>query len=393
VVQTAIVNIHIKLNQMSRVVKTMPIYYELPQKIKERWWTEKQCLTHSTKHLQSKEDRWNNLYKNKWIKTREMLIHTEDYEVHLRSGSKKWFYGHRFQVQVFFSATDFKKMVSKNFYKKNEKEKLTHIKKDNTESKKNLQEILNDKRVYEFKEVMMPVKYGNVTYESFMLDKETSFRLYYVLFGLRQPMQRFFYKNYGYTQKFLDLLSYIAMIGFASEIEIYNFNSRNPQRTYEMLGKLKKEGFIEKVTQRGEGLVKLKKRIKLTKLTDKGLKLFQFYVECMTFQRKMPYHGTSITDSRITYKDIEKRDGKFNSDAETYLFYEYIFDYINVTCKTKMISELELREFMEHNQTMFAYNPYSYMLTCINYTTHNGDVSNKTMKDFVARYKLGYDLV
>lgn len=380
---------------MTRKAKTLAIYHELPEKFKKRWWSEKQCVLLDMHTLSTAEGRWKYLYKNKWIEKREMLVRTEQYDAHLRANPKKWYYGLRYQTELFFKADDVRKIVKNGGFKDRKPRKIAA--RTPQHAQESFRQLMADKRVFEYEDMVKPIIFYNDYKDSYIVDKSPAFELYYSMFGLNRIMNSMFSYNFGIDKKLIDFISYCVMFGFLTYTDLRNFDSKGLTRKglSWVLKKSMKEGYIEEIEQRGKQINNLKVREKLYKPTDKGYKLFELYFECMTFKRKLEYKGSGFCDTRMIPDDVSPHrfDGFVASvGTGTYSMYEYMFDYINVTLKTEIISREELKEYMEHNQTLFAYNPMLYQMTCYKYTKNNGEIEDEYIKKFVERYGFGYDV-
>lgn len=376
---------------MSR--KTLYIYEELSEEERMEWLTARQVIGYDAVRFPSNKA-FKELDESDEVERRYMAVHTDEYERWVKNNEGEKFLSSPYYVEVFYKKSDVKAFIKKypKFSYLGDLEKLEWPR----DGEENLRTYLNDMRSIKNEGFMFPVVfYGEKHIGIHDNDKGNQFRNYYSLFFLHSYITHSFIAYYGLSHHLLDLLVYFHVLKYFERATIFNhFRGttffRNKDGDIGGLGGrsrtfayLEKNGYVERVDYSERSMYRGSKkytRRKLYTVTMKTEKIVNTYMNWLMYKEKMPFQGDGYNTKRLTRIDLKGRSGGENylKQHPAYMFYEYVYDYINYKSDVELFSG-DMLEFMQRAESReFYFNPILMKVSEERYLSSDGKNSNSS---------------
>ena len=338
------------------------------------------------------------LDESDFVRKQEFLVQTDDYKYALKN--KENFNGVKYRVEKFYNYEDVKRNIDEEFFTDS---RYRVISKESNELDDLRSYLANKRALSSTKKVKFaPIKfYGEEVDGIKVEDKSNTFRLYYGLFFQREFITSMFAKAYKVRPNFFDVLMFIFTYKFITFKEFLNCNKRayksSSRKTFNWL---QEEGWLEKVEYKKSSMYtknrsyRNKGSNRIYRISDKGIRVAELYVDAILFKRKINYVGYSFSDVSLSTLDISLSKMKLGQHKDmpiNYMLYEHIYNYVNYNAEIKYTDDTMLEFLKKTTSADFAYHPYLYKITGETYLESNGVKSNNTyVKTFLKNSKFGY---
>ena len=225
-----------------------------------------------------------------------------------------------------------------------------------------------------------------------------SYRLYYGQFMFSDFITNSFLKENNITKNELKYMLYGMNFGYWTRGDSYSFYSVNSSLTA-LSDKLKADGYIEVAKQSDTDDYKKKYMLTVYRLTGKGRKLMEKYMDNMMFKRKVKFTEISNTKSFTKYSLVYNINKNRAVYFRAYALYSHMFEYINKNDIENPLSYNQEEIDLAMGESTREYKFSAFMYLTLNQLYKIGKVKRSTVamiKNFLAKDVFadsGYDYV
>ena len=341
--------------------KTLRIYEQMPEDYRKEWLDIKQVAGFDALKF-STDKALNMLDYSDEVEKQCMVVNTDDYENWVKNGSVGKYVKEQWEVRTFYKKEDVKRFAD-NHLEMTRFEDMIQVG-WKAEKLDDLRTYLNDRRSIKYEDIILPTEfYGDKTMALRHVSRDNQYRLYYGAFFLHGYITNQFLYQFNIKRSMLEMLIFLHTYKYFILKDLYNHYTAymklrlddNKRANEGPTSKLKwfiKEGYVEKITYKNTSMYK-KKRVKgkmrnMYKTTEKADKVVGTYFNWLMYKEKMPFTGKSNNTKRLTRIDMKNpnREVKWLDNKYAYMFYEYVYDYINYKSEVELFDG-DMESFMK----------------------------------------------